>query len=142
MKMPCQSNDLRSKFETDREYDDWFDTIFAAFSRHREDHEFVGYNQSIGIWIYGKEHLKHEMKKRGMVPYDALMEFANEFGKKKPYEISDKAKHIVKSLRLMADKKGNLRLGGQAIKALKEIGAIKEVSPYAPERLELKGGYS
>ena len=112
----------------DREYDDYFEKIFKQLCRNREDHEFVGYNESMGIYIHGKEHYKKEMKRRRMVPFDEAQRLAEQYDKNNPREkygdLSPKAKRIIESLRLTADKHGNVKLGGRAIEALKEIGAI------------------
>jgi hypothetical protein len=110
------------------EYDDYFEKIFKTFARGREEHEFVHFNNAMGIQIHGKEHYKMEMKKRRMVPYEEAEKLADNWDKKnaqKEYgDLSTGATEIIQSLKLTADSKGNIVLGGRAIKALQEIGAI------------------
>ena len=110
-------------------FDEIFDKHFHRMTRRIEDHQFRHYNHSIGMYIYSKEHLRYEMKKRRMLPYDACEQLADNWQKEhpqKPYdEISPKAMNIIRSLKQSADKYGNLRLGGRAIDKLKEIGAIQ-----------------
>lgn len=111
-------------------YDEIFDKAFKTFSKGREEHEFHHYNGSLGMMIYSKEHLKHEMKKRNMLPLDLCEELAEEWQRKEDrrrgdYKPSAKAIDIISSLKMTADKNGNLKLGGRAIEALIEIGAIQ-----------------
>ena len=112
-------------------YDEIFDKSWKKFIKGREDHEFHHYNDSLGMMIYSKEHLKHEMKKRNMFPMDVCEGLAEEWQSKDDRRVKEglkpsvKAINIINSLKLMADKRGNLSLGGRAIQALKEIGAIQ-----------------
>jgi len=112
----------------DREYDSYFDEIFKRHTRGIEDHQFRHFNESMGVMIYSKEHYKWEMKKRGMVPYEEAEKLADDWDKKNPQkdygDLSSGAKEIIQSLKLTADSNGNIVLGGRAIKALQEIGAI------------------
>jgi len=128
----------------DKEYRDYFEKVFKRFCRGREDHEFNHYNQALGMRIYGKEHYKKELLRRRMLPFDAAQEMAEEWDKKnapKKYdEISPKALSIINSMKLTADRNGNITLGSRAIKALKEIGAMNN-SEYAPRGLS-EGGFS
>ena len=112
----------------DREYDSYFDKIFKRHTRGIEDHQFRHFNHSLGIMIYSKEHYKWEMKKRRMVPYDEAERLAEKWDKEHPNkeygDLSSGAKEIIQSLKMSADSDGNIVLGGRAIKALQEIGAI------------------
>lgn len=112
----------------DREYDDYFDRVFRSMTKNMEEHQFRHFNNAMGIMIYGKEHYKAEMKKRRMVPYEEAERLADDWDKKNPQkdygDLSTGAKEIIQSLKLTADSKGNIVLGGRAIKALQEIGAI------------------
>lgn len=103
------------------------DKAIAAYTKHREDHTFRHYNHALGKFIEGKAHYIAEMKRGGYIPTELAEEWAQEYDKKHPpkeYKLSTKAEEIIKSLKLTADKKGNIKLGGRAIQALKEIGAI------------------
>jgi len=112
----------------DREYDDYFDKIFKSMTKNMEDHSFRHFNNAMGIMIYNKEHYKIEMKKRRMVPYEESERLAEEWDKKNPKkdygDLSPRAQEIIQSLKMSADSKGNIVLGGRAIEALQEIGAI------------------
>jgi len=129
---------------SDREYDDYFDKIFKEHTRGREDHEFRHFNNAMGIMIYNKEHYKLEMKKRRMVPYDEAERLAEKWDKNNPQKeygnLSTGAQEIIRSLKMSADSKGNIVLGGRAIKALQEIGAIGR-SEYAPSEFAGEGGF-
>ena len=94
---------------------------------HREEHEYRHFNRSLGCFVEGKEHFKKLMAQRKMVPYDLAEQYAEGYDKRHPrqaYELSPKAQDIIRSVKLTADRKGNIKLGGRAIKALQEIGAI------------------
>ena len=112
----------------DREYDDYFDKIFKEMTKGMEDHSFRHFNNAMGIMIYNKEHYKLEMKKRRMVPYEEAERLAENWDKENPNkeygELSTGASEIIRSLKMSADSNGNIVLGGRAIKALQEIGAI------------------
>lgn len=112
----------------DKSFDEVFDRSFDKFTRGIEGHQFRHFNNSLGCYIYSKEHLKHEMKKKRMLPYDVCEGLAEEWEKRNPRKnydkLSPKAEEIIRSLKLTADKNGNIVLGGKAIKALTEIGAI------------------
>ncbi len=127
-----------------REKDDYFDEIFRKHTRGIEDHKFRHYNNALGMWIYSKAHYKHEMKKRGLVPYDEAERLAEKWDKENPhqdYTLSEGAREIIESLMLTADKHGNIQLGSRAINKLIEIGAIKPQSEHTPKG-EVKGGFS
>ena len=78
-----------------------------------------------------------------MLPFDACQELAEEWDRKHPDkefdELSPKARKIINSIRLTADKHGNIKLGDRAINALIEIGAIS-LTDHRPN--DLTGGFS
>lgn len=125
--------------------DDLFDKAFKRMTRGMEDHQFRHYNRSMQCMIYSKEHYKHEMKKRGLVPYEEAERLAEEWDKKnlnKKYTgPSDKALNIIKSLRLTADKHGNIKLGGNAVRELSRLGLIRPHNPHTPVGATV-GGFS
>jgi hypothetical protein len=133
-------------FESQSEYENWFESVFKKMTRGIEEHQFIHYNNSMGCHIYGKEHYKLELKRRRMIPYDVMEEVAEDYDKRNPRkeygELSPKAMDIVKHLKYTADKDGNLRLGQRAIDAMIEIGAISTQSEHRPEGLPVEGGYS
>ncbi len=126
--------------------DDLFDKAFDEHIRGVEEHKFHHYNHSIGCMIYNKAHYKAEMKSHGLVPYFEMERLADEWDKthkEQPFdEPSPKAMGIIKSLKMSADKYGNIKLGDKAINALIEIGAIKPQSQYVPQEIQDKGGFS
>lgn len=76
-----------------------------------------------GKYIKSKAHYEQELKKAGMKQADS-------FGKtsepsRKEYELSQKAREIIREASYSKDKDGKVRLSGRAIEAMKEIGAIK-----------------
>lgn len=88
---------------------------------------FPYFSHSLGKVIRSAEHYVTEMRRGGYVPYDLAQEWAEEYDKehpRKPYELSAKAMDVIKSLRLTADRHGNIKLGSRAIEALQDIGAI------------------
>ena len=97
----------------------------------REDHEYRHYNRSLGCFVEGKEHFKKLLARGNFIPYDLAQKYAAEHDKTHPhkdYTLSKKARDIIASVKLTADRKGNIKLGGRAIEALKEIGAIPSES--------------
>ena len=130
----------------DREYVDYFDKIFKKMTARVEDHQFRHYNHALGMWIYSKAQYKYEMKKRRMVPYDECEKMAEQWDKDHPRkdygELSPKAMSIVKSLKMTADKNGNISLGNRAIEALKDIG-VMSTSEHIPKHMPAyEGGFS
>ena len=128
-----------------REKDVFFDRIFNRAFGRIEDYRFRGYNRSLGCFVEGKEHYKLLMKKKGLVPFDEADRLAEEFDKNhRPtgdLTLSPKAQDIIRSVKLTADKDGNIHLGDRAISALMEIGAIGNDSKYEPEYAR-HGGFS
>lgn len=111
-------------------FDELFDKSFRLFTKGIEEDKFHHYNSSLGMWIYNKEQLKHEMKKRRMLPVDVCEALAEEWDKKNNKdeygELSPKALDMIKSVKITADRNGNIRLGDRMINALIEIGAINK----------------
>jgi len=111
-------------------FDELFDKSMKKMSKGMEEHQFRHYNNALGMMIYSKEHYIHEMKKRRMLPYEVCQGLAEQWDKRnekkyQPYDrLSPKSEGIIKSLKLTADKHGNVKLGDRAVNALREIGAI------------------
>lgn len=126
-------------------YETQFDKEFKKMTRGIEDHNFRHRSNALNMMIYSKEQFKYEMKKRRMVPYDMAEQFAEEYDKrhpKKSYDtISPRAMNIIKSLKLTADKNGNIVLGNRAIDALTKIGAMPASMDHAPKEFTGKGGF-
>lgn len=110
-------------------FDEVFEKAFHSMTKHIPEDQWYHFNNSLGMWIYSKAHLKHEMRKRRMLPYEMCEELASEWDKRNKscdkIELSDKARNVIASLKLTADKNGNITLGSRTVKALSEIGAIQ-----------------
>jgi hypothetical protein len=94
---------------------------------HREDHEYRHFNRSLGVFVEGKEHFRQLLSTGKYIPYDLAEQYAEDYDKKNPrapIELSAKARDIINSIKLTADRHGNIKLGNRAIRALQEIGAI------------------
>ena len=109
-------------------YEQILNESIKKMSSSMEEHEFRHYNNSLDMMIYSKEHYIQEMKKRRMLPYDVCEGLAEQWESKNNTgpitELSPKADRIIRSLKLTADRKGNIKLSDRAINALREIGAI------------------
>lgn len=124
-------------------YDQILNESIKKMSGRMEEHQFRHWNDALGMMIYSKEHYFHEMKKRRMLPFDICEELAERWESKneknyQPYDkLSPRADGIVRSLKLTADRKGNIKLSDRAITALREIGAITG----RVENFGIKGGF-
>jgi hypothetical protein len=117
------------------ERNNFFERAFARQFNRTEDHQFRGYNRSLGCFVEGKAHYKKLMKQKGLVPFEEAERLATEFDRsrdRKPFDLSPKAMDIIRSIKITADKNGNIRLGDRAINALMSIGAIGNDSKYEP----------
>ena len=127
------------------ERDLFFDKVFNRAFGRIEDYRFRGYNQSLGCFVESKEHYKLLLKQRGLVPFDEADRLAAEFdsknSRKEELSLSPKAQDIIRSLKITADKNGNIKLGQRAINALMEIGAIGNDSEHAPQYAN-QGGWN
>ena len=125
--------------------DDMFDKAFDKHVKGIEEHTFKHYNSSMGCHIRDKRHYKEEMKRRGMVPYDEMEKLCSEWDnnhRQKEYgDLSPKAMEIISSAKMSADKHGNVKLGGRAIEAMIEIGAINPRHEHVPDTYIGKGGF-
>lgn len=92
---------------------------------HLEDHQYRGYNKALGCFVENKEHFRKLMSTGKFIPYEIAEKYCEQFdNKESKYSLSTKATDIIKSIKLTKDKHGNIKLGGRAIEALKEIGVI------------------
>ena len=115
--------------------DNFFEKAFARQFNRTEDHSFRGYNRSLGCFVEGKAHYKRLMKAKGLVPFEEAERLANEHDRSKnrqPFDLSPRAMDIIRSVKVTADRQGNIRLGDRAIEALMSIGAIGNDSRYEP----------
>ena len=130
----------------DAQYSDYFDRIFKEHCKGREEHEFRFKSESLGMTFRGKEHYKHYMKTNNLLPYAETERMAEKYDKEHPRkeygDLSPKATDILRSIKMTADSEGNIKLGGRAIEALKDIGAIQPMSEHIPSSPQQTGGFS
>lgn len=101
------------------------------------------YNRSMGKYIGSKKQYTEEMKRGGFVPYDEGCNLADRAAEKlhKPYILSPKAESLIKSARLMTDRKGKLNVGNRLIEGMKEVGVRLELPDWCPKHYK-EGGYA
>ena len=103
------------------------------------------YNRAMGKMIHTKKDYLNGMKQGGFIPFDEARKIAEQTSKAKhkPYDrLSPKAMAIVTTVsQQRPDKKGNIKLSGRTIEAMKEIGAIKPVSDHIPKEVKGQGGF-
>ena len=120
-------------------FDEIFEKSFKSFSKGIEDHNFRHFNKALGMYIYSKEHLKSEMKKRRLLPTEVCNDLATEWDSKHQTTtiseegLSVKARDIINEMKDMSDRKGNLKLEGRAVDALVGIGAISKSYDFGTE---------
>ncbi len=105
------------------------------------------YNRSLGMQIKNKEHYDRVCKEGGWVSYEQAQEMAEKgrAEKIKPYKISRESEEIIKYAEQIKDKKGNVKLGDRAIKALIDKKAIGKAIPdymKLPSAYDSKGGFT
>lgn len=115
------------------------DKEMCKYFGHLEDHEYKHYSQAFGCYVHGKNHLKYLMRKYQTIPYEMALGLVKE-NTRKDYKLSKEADKFMRSLKLMADSKGNLTLGSVAISKMKELGVSFDS---AERELSIdKGGFS
>jgi hypothetical protein len=100
---------------------------------------FGGWDTPQGRIVKNRDHYDRLMKEQGMVSFEKAQEMADKAKEAniKPYVLSKTSQDIINSVRLSADRKGNVKLGDRAIKALIDKKAIgKKIPDYMklPER--------
>ena len=91
---------------------------------HLEDHQYRHFNRALGCKVEGKEHFKKLLSERNMVPIDIGSEMAEKAkeSRHKPYILSNKAKQLINSAKLLADRKGNIKVGDRLVDGMRELG--------------------
>ena len=82
--------------------DQFFEKAFNKAFGRIEDYRFRGYNSALGCFVESKDHYKLLMKQRGLVPFEAAEQLAEEHDKNRPktdLELSDEAQAILRSIR-------------------------------------------
>lgn len=107
--------------------------------------EYSGFNRAMGKYITSKKHYQEEMRKGNYMEEDkafALADKINEERDNPKFKLTKKAEDIIKYAGSIKDKKGNVKLGGRAIKAMKEVGVRFELPDWLPKHYkENKGGF-
>lgn len=91
---------------------------------HLEDHQYKGFNRALGCFVEGKEHFKFLMSKGGYVPFEKAARAVEsaQHKNRRSYTLSPEATAFISNIRMMADSKGNIKLGDLAIKKMEELG--------------------
>lgn len=82
------------------------------------------YNKAIGKYITSKRHYEQEMAKGGFVPFEKAEQMAENARSHmhKPYVLSEKTKKFLGEIKMLADRKGNIKPSDNFIKGLQEHG--------------------
>lgn len=110
--------------------------IVKSYAHHNRS--FPNWNTPKGLYVKNKDHYDRLMKEHGMVSFEEAQELADS-KKLKEYKVSKDSLDIINSAKLIADKKGNVKLGGRAIEALIAKKAIKK---HIPDYMQLPSAYS
>ena len=102
-----------------------FDYHFTKMTNGIEDHEFKGWNHSLGCYIQDRNHYKHEMKKRGCVPDSMAEEMRADWHKRNPgkeYKTSRRCHELINFMQERS-KNGMITLG-QYPRLVKEMESM------------------
>jgi len=97
--------------------------------------EYSHWNRALGKYISSKKQYDEEMKKGGFVSFDKGCELADRARENlhKDYkELSPLALGIIKSARLMSDKKGNIKPSDKLIDGMKKVGLRFDIPDWLP----------
>lgn len=102
-----------------------------------------GWDTPQGRIVRSKSHYERLCKEQGMVSYEQAEELAAS-KKCKEYKVSEQSLAIINAAKQTADKKGNIKLGDRAIKALIDRKAIgKKIPDYMKlPAVYNKGGFN
>lgn len=109
-------------------------TAIIVKDYHFISKSFGGWDTPTGRLVKGKDHYDRLMKEQGMVPYEGDKKGPT----RKEYSISEQSLAIIRDAKMAADRRGNVKLGDRAIKALIDRKAIgKKI----PDYMKLPGVY-
>lgn len=105
--------------------------IIVKQSFNHINSSFKNWDTPTGVKVKNKDHYDRLMKEQGMVSFDKAQEIADKSRKDKlkDYKISKDSMDLIQSIKQGADKKGNVKLGDRAIKALIDKKAIGKKIP-------------
>lgn len=115
--------------------------IVKSYQHHNRS--FSNWDTPHGVYVKNKDHYERLCKEHGMVSYEQAQEMAAN-KKCKEYKVSKESLDIIKSAKLRADSKGNVKLSDRTIDALI---SKKAIGKKIPEYMKLpsaydKGGFS
>ena len=105
--------------------------------------KYDGYNSAMGKHITSKKHYQEEMRKGGYISYDKACQNAESVEHKRnstKLELSQKAREIIETAKLSADRKGRVRCGDRIIDAMKDVG-VGIQHPQTPKGSPTQGGF-
>lgn len=117
--------------------------IIVKQSYNHINSSFPKWDTPKGVYVKNRDHYDRLMKENGMVSFEQAEYLASQ-KKPKEYKASQESLDIIKSAKQIADRKGNVKLGDKAIKALIDKKAIgKKIPSYMqlPSAYQNKGGY-
>lgn len=98
----------------------------------------------MGKHITSKKHYQEEMARGGYMDFDKACALADKVSEKRDnpkFELSQKARDVIKAAENSKDKKGNVKLGDRTIEAMKEVGVCIQVPSWCPRSLLKDGGF-
>ena len=101
------------------------------------------WNSPKGVYVKSKDHYDKLCKEAGMVSVDKFGETGSR--SRKDYVLSEKAQAIITAASQTKDKKGKVKLGDKAVKAMIDMGAIKpkaDWNSYLPSNYQKAGGFA
>lgn len=90
---------------------------------------FGNWDRPDGKYVKNKDHYDRLMKEGNYIPYEQALDNQKNY-KMKEYVPSKKAIDIVRAAKSMKRDDGKVHFSGNLIKAMKEIGAYKEIPSY------------
>jgi hypothetical protein len=94
--------------------------VFSIISK-----DYDHFNRSLGMRITSKKQYHEELKKRGMIDAEkafAQADLVNEKRNNPKMELSQKAKDIISTARMKADRKGRIKCDDRLVDAMKDVG--------------------
>ena len=83
------------------------------------------FSKALGMRIRSKHHYQEELKKRGLIDADKAFAIADSVNEKRDnpkLELSQKARDIINTARMKADRKGRVKCDDRMVDAMKEVG--------------------
>ena len=99
-----------------------------------------------GKYISSKKQYVEELAKGGFVPYEQGNADAEKANPRKEYKLSDNKMKFLQSVKLMADKKGNIPITDRFVKGLQEHKVLPKnlnsMMDKLPKHYQDKGGFN